>query len=89
MGVRATRVNVGTSPTALTGSSSDYHSGQSGLVRNRGANTVYVGGSDVTTAQGFRLDPGESIPLDLFDGEALYGRVASGTETCDVLESSI
>jgi len=50
---------------------------------------VYVGGSDVTTAQGFRLDPGESIPLDLFDGEALYGRVASGTETCDVLESSI
>jgi hypothetical protein len=89
MAVRAQRVAVGTSPTALTGSTSDYQSGHSGLIRNRGNATVCLGGSDVSTSTGYRLDAGEAIPLDLFDTETIYGIVASGTQTCDVLEVSV
>jgi hypothetical protein len=89
LAVRATRVNVGAAPTALTGAETDYQSGSSGLIRHRGTNPVYLGGANVSTSTGFQLDSGEAVPLDLFSGEVVYGIVASGTERCDVLETSV
>ncbi|GAB1823572.1 hypothetical protein [Herbidospora sp. RD11066] len=35
------------------------------LVRNTGAVTVYLGGSDVTAATGYPLEPGEQIQFTL------------------------
>jgi hypothetical protein len=87
--VRATRVTVGTSPTALTGSTTDYHTGQSALIRNRGSVAVFIGDGSVTTSTGFQLDAGEAIPADLFEGETPYGIVASSTAVCHVLETGV
>jgi hypothetical protein len=49
------------------------------LIANVGSATVYLGGSGVTTANGYPLDPGE------YEGN-LYGIVASGTNAVRVLE---
>jgi hypothetical protein len=76
-------------PTPLIGATSDYKMGSSALIRNRGSVAVFIGGSGVTTATGFQLDPGEAIPVDLDDGEIPYGRVVSGTPICHVLEVGV
>jgi hypothetical protein len=90
VGVRATRVTVTDTATPLNAVGTDYHSGTSALIRNRGAVAVYVGKSDVTTTTGYQLDPGEAIPADLGDGEILYGRCAtSRSAVCHVLETSV
>ena len=94
MAVRVKQVNVGnSSPAALTGSATDYNSGQSALIRNRGSNAVFLGGSNVAATggnTGYQLDAGEAIPIDLFDGETVHGICASAqTSTCDVLETGV
>jgi hypothetical protein len=92
--VKGKQVAVGNStPARLTTVATDYNSGQSGLIRNRGSVAVFVGGSDVTASganAGFQLDAGEAIPMDLFDGEVPYGICASSqTSTVHVLESGV
>lgn len=54
-----------------------------------GGSTVFLGGSDVTTATGFPIAAGEAFcdDLDMRDGE-LYGIVASGTQALNYLGSS-
>lgn len=57
------------------------------LVRNRGANAVFLGDVAVTAATGFQLDAGEAIQVDVttqLDG--LYGIATTGTNTCHVLQ---
>lgn len=49
-----------------------------------GNDTVYLGGSDVATTNGFPLDPGATLGWDLV-GEEIYGVVASGTAEVRVL----
>ena len=46
---------------------------------------VYIGGADLTTANGYRLDNGDKISLLIGDHEALYAMTASGTATLYVL----
>jgi hypothetical protein len=58
------------------------------LIANVGSATVYLGGSGVTTANGYPLDPGEKLASDggtEYEGN-LYGIVASGTNAVRVLE---
>jgi len=55
-------------------------------IRNKGAQTLYIGGSDVTVANGFPIEPGEAYPVDVNEGAILYGIVASGTASVKVLE---
>ncbi len=56
-----------------------------GTVTNRGSAGVYLGKSDVDSAKG-RLNPGESISLDLIaEDRGLYALAASGTQTLDVI----
>jgi hypothetical protein len=48
---------------------------------------VYVGGADVTTANGFEVALGATISVDL-TGDELWAVVASGTQTVRVLEEN-
>jgi hypothetical protein len=56
------------------------------MVKNVGTATVYIGGSNVTTANGFPLEIGEAATCDLGRNEALFGIVASGTQNVRVME---
>ncbi|KAA6459648.1 hypothetical protein DYQ86_16140 [Acidobacteria bacterium AB60] len=57
------QASVGTTATALTGTSA----GSQAIVKAPATNTqtIYVGGSGVTTATGYPLEPGASVPLPL------------------------
>jgi hypothetical protein len=54
-------------------------------LHNLGGGAIYIGGSDVTTSNGYKLDNGDSLSLIIGDVEALYGVAASGTHTLAVL----
>lgn len=85
MAVKAARVSVAATATALA--QTDTVAVSAILVRNRGTAAVYLGASDVTTATGFQLDPGESATVEAGTYPlALYGICASGTVTCHVLQ---
>lgn len=86
MAVKAKRVTVTTSPTKINSKPTDGQSGAGGQARNRGASSVFVGGSDVTTATGYEVEAGDVIAFDLDHGEDIYGIVASGTCVMHVLE---
>lgn len=57
-------------------------------VYNAGAASVYLGGSGVTTAQGFTLPVGATATLDVDTTDGLYG-IAAGTVEVRVLEVGI
>jgi hypothetical protein len=89
MGVRHERVSITTSPTQV---SSDFagRRGQTVSIQNPGSSTVYLGGSDVTSSSyGFELGAGITFSIDLFDQETLYGVVASGTQTVNVIRQGV
>jgi hypothetical protein len=46
--------------------------------------TLYIGGSDVTAANGFRLDNGDKVTIDNHDNP-IYAITSSGTSTLYVL----
>jgi len=54
-------------------------------LHNLGGGAIYLGGSNVTTSNGYKLDNGEKLSLIIGDTEALYGVAASGTHTLAVL----
>lgn len=56
-------------------------------VQNTGANTIYLGGSGVTTATGFPLTTGASIEIDM-QNDALYAIAAAPGELATVLRTS-
>ena len=56
-------------------------SGQGIGVQNNGAVTAYLGGSDVTTANGWPLAPGATLPLGGSQVSTLWAVTASGTTT--------
>jgi len=46
---------------------------------------VYIGGADLTAANGYRLDNGDKLSLMVGDHQALYAVTSSGTATLYVL----
>jgi hypothetical protein len=54
-------------------------------LHNLGGGAIYLGGSNVTTSNGYKLDNGDKLTLIIGDTEALYGVAASGTHTLAVL----
>ena len=62
---------------ALIGDQSAYLHSASG--------TLYIGGSDLTTANGYKLDNGDKLSLLIGDHEALYAITTAGTSTLYVL----
>jgi hypothetical protein len=47
--------------------------------------TLYIGGADLTTANGYKLDNGDKLTLMVGDNEALYAITTSGTANLYVL----
>lgn len=67
------------------------------MLQNVGTSTIYIGGSDVTTANGINLEPGSTLEwgvgssVEWAERASLldfYGIVGSGTQTVKVLERS-
>lgn len=82
MTVRTSRLTIGATATQLTGTDDDYAAG-SVIDVHAMAGTVYVGGPDVTAANGRPIAAGASLRLDLRYGETLFG-VAAAATTADV-----
>jgi len=78
MSLSAARMTITTSPTliatGLNGATWLY------LHAPTGGNTVYVGGSDVTTATGLELPKGALQTFWLAETDKLYGIVATSTQ---------
>jgi len=78
-------ITVGTSATVLatgkTGASWVY------LHAPAGGNTIFIGPSTVTTANGFELHKGEAVSFWLAETDVLYGIVATSTQALMVMQS--
>lgn len=57
--------------------------------KNAGAVTVYLGDANVTTGNGYPLEPGEAWAADLGTGDEVYGRTASSTAEVRVFEVGV
>jgi len=58
---------------------------QTANLHNLGGGAIYLGGANVTTANGYKFDNGDKLTVTVGDHEALYGITASGTQTIAVL----
>ena len=76
------QVSVGVTATLLVAASTFD---QTVWIHNSGG-AMYIGASNVTTANGYKLDNDDKMELPVGDNEALYGIVASGTNTVFVLK---
>jgi hypothetical protein len=84
-------VSVGTTATALNASLNGGKDGSRISVQNpTGGSTVYLGASGVTTSSyGFLLAAGTTFSIELNQGEALFGVVASSTQSVAVLRQGV
>lgn len=97
MAVVSSAVIVGTTPTELTvsgGSDGDTfgtNAPGSGLAVDNidGTATVYVGGADVTTSNGYPVRAGRDTSFDFEQGERMFAIVASGTQTIRTLRLGV
>ena len=85
MSLNGSVVTVGTSATVLatgkTGASWVY------LHAPVGGNTIFVGPSTVTIANGYELHKGETATFWLAEADVIYGIVASATQALMVMQS--
>ena len=84
MPIKSQSVSVATTATKLN-LPDDPNLGLSVALYNAGAATVFVGGSGVTTSNGFPLAAAGTLSIDLAAGEEIYGIVATGTVAVSVL----
>ena len=78
----SSQVNVGTTAVIIAPAANSY---QNIYLHNLGGGAIYIGGSNVTTSNGYKLDNNDKLSLIIGDVEALYGVAASGTHTLAVL----
>ena len=76
------QVTVGATATVLV-AAKDFD--QTAYLHNSGGGIVYLGDSNVTTANGYKLDNGDKLTIGVGDHEALYAVTASGTNVVAVL----
>lgn len=95
MAVDSRQVSVGTTATELTATDLNTRYETNGyssslVIKNpTGGQTVYIGDSTVTTSNGYALEAGDVLPLDLRPNDRVYGRVAATTQTVGVLRTDI
>lgn len=88
MAISAQLVEVTTSATLLN--SDNQSRVQSVLVSvPSGGSTVYIGGPDVDTTDGFPVPAGASVSIDLSVKDDVYAVVASSTQDVNVLETGV
>jgi hypothetical protein len=59
--------------------------GDQSVYLHSASGTLYLGGSDLTLANGYRMDNGDKLSLLLGDHEDLYAMTSSGTATLYVM----
>jgi hypothetical protein len=69
-------------------SENDYRSGQVIVIRNTSGTLIYWGGSDVTTANGVTLSPGEDLAMDIA-GDTVYAIVGTGSAVVEVAQVGV
>ncbi len=86
MAIVSAQTSIGTTATAVL---TDETASGSYVLLNPSGNTaiIYIGGSGVTTGNGFPLAVGAAIAVDVSGDDDLYGRVAAGTQTLAVLRT--
>lgn len=87
MSVSASATTTTSTATLLASGPSDTNSESDVLIYNESDATVYLGGSDVTTAIGFPVASGGTVGVVLRFRDELYGIVASGSKSVRVLET--
>jgi hypothetical protein len=81
----SSHVTVGVTATKLVDESQAV-AGFKADLKNIGAATVFIGGSGVTTSNGYEIPAGGTYTWSPSEpGEALYGIVATGTVVVEVL----
>jgi hypothetical protein len=81
--MRSAQVTVGTTATLLAGADNINRQIYIHALSNT---SVYLGGSDVTTSNGFVFEKDDGyLSLTIPIGETVYAVVASGTEVVSVL----
>jgi len=58
---------------------------QTAILHNLGGGPIYLGGPNVTTSNGYKLDNGDKLTVPVGDHEALYAVADNGTHTVAVL----
>lgn len=81
-------VSVSTSVVALRVGAANEPNRRSILIQNQGPLSVYVGGANVTTANGYELALKAGVEFALSEAQTLYAISASGTQNVRVLEVS-
>lgn len=85
MSLASSNITIGTTATLIAtgkvGASWIY------LHAPSGGNAVYIGNSNVTTANGLELAKGQVIALWIAETDNLYGVVATATQPLMVLQS--
>lgn len=82
-------VTVGTTATRLDQALSNNDPSAGLAVYNNGAVTMYLGGPDVTAAEGYPLAAGQHLAADVGRVDKLYARTASGSTEARVLQVSV
>jgi len=59
--------------------------GDQSVYLHSSSGTLYIGGPDLTTANGYRLDNGDKLTIMVGDHEALYAITSSGTANLFVM----
>ena len=86
----SSQVSVGTAPTLLASAPPSAAPGPAGWfsIANGGtAGTVYVGGSGVTSSNGYPVIPAAAFPGYLWPGDSVFGVVVSGSGTVCVFQA--
>ncbi len=88
--VKSVEILVDTNPVLLTGGDEGTASVPLRVIVQvpTGGQTVYIGGSDVTTDAGFAVPTNTSSPVLEIVGAGLYGIVAATSQSVRVLTTS-
>lgn len=81
--VLSTAVSVATTATALPPSALSAR--RALWIYNNGTEAIYLGPAGVTTSNGFPLQPGQAVSLEI-GTLAIYGIVAAGTVAARIME---
>ena len=87
MALQSAAVTVAATATVLSTAAGDREGHRVLILNPSGGVTVYVGGADVSTANGYPVASGGTLSLALEVGEIVYGIVATGTQAVNVLRS--
>lgn len=82
-----TAITVTTTATLLCQGKGDIF--PTGCLLSQASATIYVGGSDVTSATGFQVAAADTPSFDLRLNDDLYGITASGTATVRVFKTRV